>query len=109
MNLSIGGSQQIGAANISTYLSGLLTGFKTQHNFGTQKIDISEDGKSAVAITSFTGTFWTIDADPPMYAQYFQQYNDTLEEIDGAWLISNKVVSYMTPPLGNLTLQSERH
>lgn len=30
MNLSIAGSQQTGAANISTYLSGLLTQFKTQ-------------------------------------------------------------------------------
>lgn len=98
MNLSIAGSQQTGAANISTYLSGLLTEFKTWHNFGTQKIDISDDGKSAVAITSFTGTFWAIDADPPMYAQYFQQYNDTLEKVDGVWLIRNKVVSYMVSP-----------
>jgi ketosteroid isomerase-like protein len=48
MNLSIAGSQQTGVADISTYLSGLLTEFKTQHNFGTQKIDISDDGKSAV-------------------------------------------------------------
>jgi hypothetical protein len=50
MNLSIAGSQQFGAANISTYLRGLLTEFKTQHNFDTHKIGISEDAKSAVGL-----------------------------------------------------------
>lgn len=62
--------------SVACWLSSRLS-----HKFGTQKIDISEDGKSAVAITSFTRTFWTIDVDSPMDAQYFQQYNDTLEEI----------------------------
>jgi ketosteroid isomerase-like protein len=95
LNLTITGSQKRGLEAINNYFAELLPPYQTQHNFGTQRIDINEDGRSATAITSFTGMFWGAENGSPVYGLYFQQYNDTLVEINGKWLISKKTVSFM--------------
>lgn len=95
LNLTIPGSQQTGIDNINKYLITLLAQFETQHSFGTQKIDVNADGTGATAITSFIGTFWDVNHSPPLYAQFCQQYNDTLVKTHGQWLISHKVVKFL--------------
>lgn len=95
LNLTIPGSQQTGIDNINKYLITLLTQFETQHSFGTQNVDVNADGTGATAITSFIGSFWDVSHSPPLYAQFCQQFNDTLVKTKGQWHISHKVVKFL--------------
>lgn len=99
LNLTIAGSQQIGIDAINAYFNELLTGYETQHSFGTQQFELSADGQSAIAITKFIGTFWDTTGDVALYVTHFNQYNDTLVLVDGEWLISKKRVTFLVGSL----------
>jgi len=64
----------------------------TKHVMSNLQIDVSEDGRSAVAecyITVFQG----LPPDFPLQPIFLGHYQDKFEEIDGAWRFSSRRIS----------------
>jgi ketosteroid isomerase-like protein len=83
-----------GFTAIKNWLQTSLVDTDTQHDFGTQYIDVH--GQSASAVTYFVATFVGVGPKNGSMLVNHAKYLDTLEKSgDGVWRISNKTLIYM--------------
>ncbi len=83
-----------GLTAIKNWLETSLVDTDTQHDFGTQYIDVH--GQFASAITYFIATFVGVGPKNGSMLVNHAKYLDTLERSgDGGWKISNKTLVYM--------------
>ena len=95
-----------GIATITAGLQAAVENFDTQHLFGTTRIDIAPDCKTADSTVYVQATLWTKPQQTPgQYATVYAFYQDHLVKTSEGWRIQNRVFELMGPGLsGNLTI-----